>query len=123
MKTAIHRYQLQPEVQIPAGAVFLDAQAGQTGLSGWFIVNPDAEPETRRFAIIQTGTELPEAILDCRHLATIKAVLMRDGAPAITALHLFETTDCPVKIPSLDLGPPSGPPSGKPSDPADWWKG
>ncbi len=117
----IQRYLIATEVQIPQGAVFLNAQPGQSGISAWFLCDPTAATETRRFAVVATGQELPEAILDCNHMTTIKA-LIPCGPPdkmeaTPTALHIFDTTHCKAKIPSLKLG------ASQPSkDPADWWK-
>ena len=113
----IHRYLIQPTVEIPTGAVFLNAQPGSTGLSAWFLCDPKAAPETRRFTVVATGQDLPDAILDCHHMATLKAVVVTAQGPVPTALHLFDTTHASAKIPSLKLG------ATQPSkDPADWWK-
>jgi len=113
----IHRYTIAAEVQIPTGAVFLDAQPGQSGLSAWFLCDPKAEPETRRFAVVATGQPLPDAIMDCRHLITIKAIIPCGDEAVPTALHIFDTTHAGDKIPSLKMG------ANQPSkDPADWWK-
>jgi hypothetical protein len=113
----IHRYLLNSTVQIPAGAVFLNAQPGQQGISGWFLCDPTAPMEDRSFAVVATGQELPDAIMDCPHIQTIKAIVMCNNEPTATALHVFETTNASGKIPSLKLG------ANQPSkDPADWWK-
>jgi hypothetical protein len=117
----ILRYRIATEVQIPQGAVLIDVQPGQSGISAWFLCEPSAPMETRRFATVATGQDLPEAIMDCRHLITIKALIPcgPDGHKEMvsTALHIFDTTDCKAKIPSLKIG------ASQPSkDPADWWK-
>lgn len=113
----ILRFVIAAEVQIPAGAVFLEAQTGQSGLSAWFICDEKAEPETRRFAVVATGQPLPDAILDCNHLATIKALIPCGNEAVPTALHIFDTTQALEKIPGLKMG------ANQPSkDPADWWK-
>jgi len=113
----IHRYPLAPTIEIPAGAVFLDAKLGMSGPSLWFLVDAEAPPETRRFAIVATGQELPEAILDAHHLCTMKAIIATKTEAVPTALHVFDTTQCNGEIPSID---PTKPQDSK--DPADWWK-
>lgn len=113
----IHRYLITTVVQIPEGAVFLEAQPGSSGMSAWFLVDPSAKPETRRFAIVATGQELPDVIMDCRHIASMKAIIPCGDEAIQTALHLFDTTHAGEKIPSLMIG------ANQPSkDPADWWK-
>ncbi len=113
----IHRYTISPETEIPTGAVFLDAQPGASGLSGWFLCDPSAPMETRRFAVVATGQELPDAIMDCRHLITIKAIIPCGNEAVATAIHIFDTTHASEKIPSLKMV------ENQPSkDPADWWK-
>jgi hypothetical protein len=115
----ILRYNITTEVEIHTGAVFLDAQPGQSGLSAWFLCDPEAELEKRRFAVIGTGQDIPDAIMDCPHLATIKAVLpMGDNKAMATALHIFDTTGSKVAIEGIDFSKPPG----SKADKADWWK-
>ena len=116
----IHRYSFTPTMTLPEGAVFIDIQAGQSGPSVWFLVDPTAPTEERNFCMVATGQPLPNEILDCQHLATIKVGVMveKDGQQhaVSSALHFFECTGINVAMPTID---PSKP---KPADPADWWK-
>lgn len=113
----ILRYLITTELELPEGAVFLDAQPGNSGMSAWFLTDPTAKPETRRFAIVATGQDLPDAIMDCRHITTVKAIIPCGSEAVATALHIFDTTHAGEKIPSLKIG------ANQPSkDPADWWK-
>lgn len=68
--TKIHRYLFAPTLELPTGAVLLDAQPGQTGMSLWFLIDPAAPMETRKFSLVPTGLELPDAIMDCCTNAT-----------------------------------------------------
>lgn len=115
----ILRYNLTatPEIEIPAGAVLLESIFGTTGVSGWFLADETAPTETRRIAVFATGQSLPDAIMDCRHLLTFKAVVPAGDDMIPTALHIFDVTNSKTKMPPLSI---TGHQSSK--DPADWWK-
>lgn len=117
----IHRHTIAPTLELPAGATLLDIQVGQSGISAWFLVDPKAKTETRKFAIVATGAELPDAIADAMHLATVKGIIPTPKGPTITALHVFDVTHINAEIASVTLpGHTAG--GNKPTDPADWWK-
>jgi hypothetical protein len=68
---------------IPAGARFLSAhvQGGEPTL--WFLVDPAAEKEKRRFDVIGTGWDVPE---NGTYLATVQ----EDRGVTLLVWHIFE---------------------------------
>ena len=71
------------ELRIPAGAKVLHADCVGDSLFAWFLVNPEAMNETRKFRVFGTGFEIPED-LNLKYIATAK---MSDG---VLIWHIFE---------------------------------
>lgn len=85
----IFKYELDHEIEMPQGAQVLSVGWQQNGIVNgvylWALVDPDAELEKRRFAIIGTGHEFSEE--DAAHLGTVHS-LTPQGANLV--LHIFE---------------------------------
>lgn len=47
-------------LQLPAGAEFLSVHKQKDQISAWFLVDPTAPLEPRRFRIVGTGAEIDE---------------------------------------------------------------
>lgn len=89
----IHKFELAPVVKMPAGAtivkVGVDLALGK--LVFWALVNTDAKPEKRFFAMAKTGEKLPEEMADCPHLDTLSTVnQMPDGTHRQLITHVWE---------------------------------
>lgn len=52
------------EIVMPEGAKFLHVGQQDNTPMVWFHVDPDAEPEPRRFATIATGQRLDDAVVE-----------------------------------------------------------
>lgn len=70
-------------MELPTGARFLDLQVQQGSPKLWFLVDPEAEKETRRFVLLGTGHPVPEAE-KLTHLGTFQ---IHGGG---LVFHLFE---------------------------------
>lgn len=84
MKT-IWKLQLNPEkevYEIPQGAEILSVQTQLGNPCIWFMCNPNARPETRRFVIIGTGHEI--VVENLKFIGTFQ---LHEGK---LVFHLFE---------------------------------
>jgi len=75
----------QRDFEMPEGASFLHAHRQNGAVALWFMVDPQAEKETRSFALIGTGHNVPDELapyyLGTTHFEDLGLVL-----------HVFETT-------------------------------
>lgn len=78
-------------ITMPKGAEILHVDAQGQGAFVWARVDPDAEPEKRRFRLAGTGHDLPADVRPDGYpvLAHVGSFLMADGA---LVFHLFEVT-------------------------------
>lgn len=70
---------------MPLGAKVLDAQVQNGVLCVWAAVDPNAQPEVRRFRLIGTGEEVPSDAIG--HVVTFQASGPHGEA---FVFHLFE---------------------------------
>ena len=72
---------------LPVGAKFCAMAVGLDGFLSWFLVDPDAEKETRRFLL--TGTNHPIAGF-VAYLDNIKQLTVDPDGPVVLVTHLLE---------------------------------
>ena len=63
-------------LKLPKGSIYLSSQLSARGHINIFHLAPElptekTETETRGFITVRTGTELPDGIFDCQHLASL----------------------------------------------------
>ncbi len=87
--TTIYKYPVAPGafiLRIPKGARFLAAQVQQENPQMWFLLDPEADNESRFFVLAGTGERVPDSD-KLTHLSTFQ---MNGGA---LVFHLFEFKD------------------------------
>lgn len=70
-------------LDLPSGARFLDVQVQHGAPQAWFLLDPDAEKEARRFVLVGTGHPVPEQE-KLKHLGTFQLFTGE------LIVHLFE---------------------------------
>lgn len=88
MRIRIRGYDVPPaprfELDLPRGAQFLSCEPESSALRAWFLIDPDASEERRRFALFGAEDNVPEEIA-WKYLSTFVTKGSNENV-----VHLFE---------------------------------